>query len=72
MKQYQKSLDYFAKAIALDPNYPFIYYNRSNVLHELGDNKAAIEDLEKCLVFNPDEDMRRLIDRRLDLLRSSK
>lgn len=72
VKQYQKSLDYFAKAITLNPNYPFIYYNRSNVLHELGDNKTAIADLEKCLEFNPDESMRQLIDRRLDLLRSSK
>ncbi|GLU34490.1 tetratricopeptide repeat protein [Trinickia caryophylli] len=70
LKQPQKSLEYFNKAIELDASYPFAYYNRSNVLHELGDDKAAIADLEKCLVFNPDENMKQLIVRRLDLLRA--
>ena len=70
LKQFPKALEYFAKAIELDSSYPLTYYNRSNVLHELGDNEAAIADLEKCLEFNPEEDFKQLIVRRLDLLRS--
>ncbi|AXW63845.1 hypothetical protein CJO94_18685 (plasmid) [Ralstonia solanacearum] len=72
MKQLKKALDYLSKAIGLDVSYPFSYYNRSNVLHELGDDMAAIADLEKCLELNPEEGMRQLILRRLDLLRLSR
>ena len=44
LKRFSDALKYFAKAIELDPNHPLIYYNRSNVLHALGDNEAAIAD----------------------------
>ena len=71
-KQHRKALDYFAKAAELDPNYPLIYYNRSNVMHELGDSNAAIADLEKCLSFDPEDDLKELIARRLDLLRAQR
>ncbi|NWD72289.1 tetratricopeptide repeat protein [Pseudomonas gingeri] len=55
LKRFSDALRYFAKAVELDPNHRLIYYNRSNILHALGDNKAAIEDLEKCLGFNSGE-----------------
>jgi tetratricopeptide (TPR) repeat protein len=70
LKQFPDALKYFAKAIELNPSYPLTYYNRSNVLHELGEDKAAIADLEKCLGFNPEEDFKKLIVSRLDLLKS--
>lgn len=70
LKQFQKALEYFAKAIRLDPHYPFSYYNRSNVLHELGDNEAAIADLQTCLTLNPEEGMKQLILRRIEFLQT--
>ncbi|MCU1738205.1 MULTISPECIES: M48 family metallopeptidase [unclassified Pseudomonas] len=70
LKRFSDTLKYFAKAIELDPNHPLIYYNRSSVLHALGDNEAAIVDLEKCLGFNPDENFKKMILSRLDLLKT--
>lgn len=70
LKQFQKALEYFSRAIELNPGYPLTYYNRANVLHELGDDKAAVTDLEKCLEFDPEEDFKQLIMRRLNILRS--
>lgn len=70
LKQYPKALEYFAKAVELDASYPFIYYNRSNVLHEMGDNAAAIADLETCLTLDPDENTKQLVMRRLAFLRA--
>ncbi|MNM75530.1 lipoprotein NlpI [compost metagenome] len=69
LKRYEDSLVNFSKSIDLDPNYLLAYYNRSNVFHELGEKKAAIADLEKCLASNPDEDFKKLIIRRLDSIR---
>lgn len=69
LKKFENSLDYFSKVIDLDPGYLLAYYNRSNALHELGENKAAIADLEKCLASNSDEDFKQLVVRRLDFIR---
>ncbi len=68
IKQFQKALEYFTEAIALDEN----YYSRSNVLHELGANEAAISDFETCPGFNPGGSVRQLILRRLDIFRHKK
>lgn len=70
LKQFPRALEYLAKASELDAGYPFTYYNRANVLHELGDDEAAIIDLEKCLTLHPDESMRQMILRRMSALRS--
>lgn len=69
LKKFENSLDYFSKAINLDPSYLLAYYNRSNVWHELGENEAAIADLEKCLASNSDENFKHLVVRRLDFIR---
>ncbi|POA33802.1 MULTISPECIES: tetratricopeptide repeat protein [unclassified Pseudomonas] len=70
LKRFSDALKYFAKAIELDPNYPLTYYNRSDVFHELGDDRAAVADLKKCLEFNPEENLKKLILSRLGLLRN--
>lgn len=69
LKQFDKALGCFAKAVDLDPSYPLTYYNRSSVLVQLGKTQSAIEDLEKCLGFNPGDDLRQLIAKRLNALR---
>ncbi len=70
LKHFQKGLACFSKAIELNPDYPLTYYNRAYVWHELGDDSAAITDLEKCLALAPDEDFKALVVRRLTALRS--
>ena len=67
-KQLQNALEYFAKAIELNKNYPLTYYNRSNVFYEIGDHESAISDLNKCLEFKSDENFRELVIRRLNML----
>jgi lipoprotein NlpI len=69
LKDYPKALDYFGKALKLDPKYAFAYYNRSKALHEVGDNKGAVEDLETCLKLKPDDGMKKLVNDRLAMLR---
>ena len=68
LKQYDKSLEYFAKSIELAPTYAITYYNRANVYYQTGDRRAAIEDLEKCLSFEPDDALKKLINERLEYL----
>ena len=34
---------------------PFAYYNRASLYETLGDKRAAIIDLEKCLAYGPDD-----------------
>ncbi|GAU00882.1 tetratricopeptide repeat protein [Burkholderia stabilis] len=46
---YQKSLDYFDKALKLNPDQPFVYFNRARAYETLGDLKAAIADLVPVL-----------------------
>lgn len=70
-RQFKTSLDYFSKAIELNPSYPLTYYNRSNALHALGQNREALTDLERCLALNPESDVKKLIDRRMDFLRQT-
>lgn len=66
-KQYRKALDYFSKAIEVDSNNALIYYNRSNVLYEMGDAEAAVADLEVCLGLGPEREFKELITRRLNM-----
>lgn len=70
LKQLPQALEYFAKAIELNPDYVLAYYHRSRVLFESGDIKAAIADFEKCLEFSLNEDFKQRIVRRLDSLRT--
>ena len=64
-RQYEKALGYFAKAVELDPAYPFTYFNRANVYYALGKREAAIADLNTCLSFDSAADFRQLVAKRL-------
>lgn len=70
LKDYPRSLVLFAMALELAPTYAFAYYNRSRLLHEMGQNESAVIDLERCLALQPDEAFRKSIQERLDMLRS--
>lgn len=67
---YPQSLDYFGKALKLNPDQPFVYFNRARAYETLGDFKAAITDLEQCLTYNPDDALSARIKERVAQLRA--
>lgn len=64
-RDYERALAYYARAIELDPAYPYTYYNRANVYQGLGNKEAALADLDTCLGFNPPDDFRQLVLKRI-------
>ncbi len=70
-KKFPESLEYFSKAISADPSYAFAYYNRSNVLYELGEKHKALEDLEKCLAFDSTDEFKLLVGQRTAYIRAN-
>ncbi|CAB3772751.1 hypothetical protein B7G54_23160 [Burkholderia puraquae] len=67
---YQQSLDYFDKALKLNPDQPFVYFNRARAYETLGDIRAAIADLERCLTYTPDDALSARIKDRVAQLRA--
>ncbi|WP_174388003.1 tetratricopeptide repeat protein [Burkholderia metallica] len=67
---YQKSLDYFDQALTLNPDQPFVYFNRARAYETLGDINASIADLERCLTYNPDDALSAKITERVAQLRA--
>lgn len=63
--QYGKAQAFYARAIEMNPEYPFTYFNRSRVHLAMGNRKAAIADLEACLRMGPEDDFKELVLRRL-------
>ncbi len=49
---YPRALDYYNKAIELDSNYYFGYYNRGNLYYDLKQFTKAIEDYSRVLKIN--------------------
>lgn len=50
---YEISLDCISKAIELNPSY-FAYFKRSQVYLKLNEPDNALEDLETCLIMQPE------------------
>jgi tetratricopeptide (TPR) repeat protein len=48
----EKALDEYAKAIEIDSNYSFAYYNRANIHYRTGNYSKALLDIEKCININ--------------------
>lgn len=69
--QYDKALAHYARAVALNPDYPFTYFNRANVYYALGNKDAAIADLETCLSMGGADDFRQLVCKRMAEVRQS-
>jgi tetratricopeptide (TPR) repeat protein len=49
------ALQYYDKALDIDPNYGDALYNKGNTLNSLGNYTQAISYLGKALAANPDD-----------------
>ena len=49
LKWYKGAIEDYTKAIEINPNYAYAYYNRGNVKQDLNDFKGAIEDYTKFI-----------------------
>jgi len=50
--QYEQALDYYNKALALDPRNAIVWNNKGNALCKLGRSEEAIECYDKALTVN--------------------
>ena len=53
LKVYDVAIDYYSKAIAIEPTYLEAYYNRGLCYEESKEYKLAEEDLREALKLNP-------------------
>lgn len=53
LKDIQKSIKWFDKAIKIDPNYPNPYNNKGNAYRENKEYDKALEFYEKALNLDP-------------------
>ena len=56
-QQYQKAIDAYSRAIALDPSYVWAYYNRGNAYSDLKQYKEAVADYDRALALDPSLDL---------------
>ncbi|MBN1573212.1 MAG: tetratricopeptide repeat protein [Deltaproteobacteria bacterium] len=54
--EYEKALNEWDEIIPLIPDNPYVYGNKAEVLIELGRTKEAINEFERALSHNPNED----------------
>ena len=52
-KNCEDAIEDYTKAIDIDPNYQFAYFNRARVKRELGDYQGAIYDYSKSIEIDP-------------------
>ena len=52
-KNCEDAIEDYTKAIEIDTNYHFAYFNRARVKCKLGDYQGAIEDYSKIIEINP-------------------
>ena len=51
---YDRAVEYFTKAIELNPNYAIAYNNRGGVYSDKGDYDRALEDCNKAIILKPE------------------
>lgn len=50
--KYRRALNFFSKAISLDPSFSMSYHNRAICYSQLGETEAAMRDVEKAINQN--------------------
>ena len=56
MKEYDKAISDYTKAIELEPNYAEVYNNRGYLFYKIGKYEKAFVDLNKSIELNPNSD----------------
>ena len=56
LKDYSKAIDYYWKAICLNPNNDKYFFNRGLCYYELDENEEAIENFNNAINLNPNND----------------
>ena len=51
--KYEEAIEYYSKAIALNPQFANAYNNRGNAKYSLGENEEAIKDYNQAIELNP-------------------
>jgi len=51
---YESAIQFYSKAISIDPNFTMAYYKRGNSKKMIGDNASALVDLKKSIELKPD------------------
>ncbi|MCD6036432.1 MAG: hypothetical protein K0S67_316 [Nitrososphaeraceae archaeon] len=51
--KYQEALEYYDKALAIDPNYDVALYSKGSALSKLGKDQEALEWYDKALAIDP-------------------
>lgn len=70
-QQYDQALGFYARAVELNADYPFTYYNRSNLHFAMGNREAALADLETCLSMGGADDFRQLVMQRMTQIKQA-
>ena len=55
LKRYKEAIDWFDKALAIDPNYIFSLRNKGSALNKLKRYKEAIGWFDKALAIDPND-----------------
>ena len=68
LKNLDKAFEYFEKAISTKPDHLLAFYNRATAYHKIGRIEKAMEDLERCLDINEDDEMAKAIRYRMTVV----
>ena len=50
----QKKIEFYSKAIELNPNYALAFHNRANVYNDMKERNKALDDYNKAIELNPE------------------
>jgi tetratricopeptide (TPR) repeat protein len=53
---YEEAIEYYDKAIEINPHHELVWYNKGMSLYNLNRNNEAIECLDKAIEINPQND----------------
>jgi len=63
--QYDQAIKNYTEAIRLDPKIALAYSSRGTVYLQLGKKELAIQDFEKALSIDPDDELAKSVMKKL-------
>lgn len=68
----RKALGYLTRALEIEPDGAYLYEDRAILKVTLGEYDSALEDLEKILELNPDENMKESVLKHIEIVKEEK